>query len=60
MRSHSAPPACHVFVAFPLPPAAVFSAVLVVRVIDSPSTVAVVVAWMTTVPAIGDVIWIEH
>ena len=46
----------HVLLALPVPPAVVFSAVPVVRVIDWPLTLTVVVAWTTVVPVVAEVI----
>jgi len=45
----------HTFDALPLPPAAVFAAVPVVRVIVTPLTGMSEVAWTTVVPATDDV-----
>ena len=47
---------CQSFEAFPLPPAAVFAAVLVVRVIVCPLTGMADVACTTVVPGVAEVI----
>ena len=46
--------------AFPLPPAAVFTAVPVVRVIVCPLTGMLDVAWTTVVPGVAEVIVTWH